>query len=305
MRLLAHLSRLSRDQEEAMHPPLPTESRPRPCGIADLWRTHEGEAAAAEETEWMTQLGFQTRTLSGHELRSEDPAWGEDVLGATMHLDGMVVDPARYCDALRAAIQSSGGMLRRTSAIQSLHRVNTHWMARNASGETWQAPRVVLAAGVWSSPLARMLGHRIRMQPAKGYHLLMDSSPRPHIAGVLRESKVAITPMHQGVRVAGTLECSGFNHRLDQERLEQIRQGAQDFIPRIKDLDSHQPWCGLRPCTASGLPTIGLCSNAPDAWIATGHGMMGLTLASGTAQLIALSVRGDAMPEWARGFSPA
>ena len=104
------------------------------------------------------------------------------------------------------------------------------------------------------------------------------------------------------LRVAGTLELSGFNHRLDPNRVKQLMAGAQAFLPGIRGAEPVDLWCGLRPCTASGLPVIG--RGLEGAWIATGHGMMGVTLAPGTAKLIADDMLGEPVPDWAEMLQP-
>ena len=62
-------------------------------------------------------------------------------------------------------------------------------------------------------------------------------------------------------------------------------------------------WAGLRPATPDGLPLIG--EIAPGVVVASGHGMLGVTLAPATAALVApLVLEGRAGPELAP-FAPA
>ena len=46
-------------------------------------------------------------------------------------------------------------------------------------------------------------------------------------------------------------------------------------------------WRGLRPCTPDGLPVIGAHHRGPERIFATGHGMLGVTLAPLTGRLVA------------------
>ena len=46
-------------------------------------------------------------------------------------------------------------------------------------------------------------------------------------------------------------------------------------------------WRGLRPCTPDGLLVIGTHSVAPGVIFATGHAMLGVTLAPITGRLVA------------------
>jgi D-amino-acid dehydrogenase len=64
-------------------------------------------------------------------------------------------------------------------------------------------------------------------------------------------------------------------------------------------------WAGLRPATPDGLPLIGALPSLDGLYLATGHGMLGVTLAAATADLLApLVPEGRAAPELAP-FDPA
>ena len=86
-----------------------------------------------------------------------------------------------------------------------------------------------------------------------------------------------------------------------------IIRGAQKFYyipaePKILEI-----WRGLRPCTPDGLPAIGPApaSRAANLILASGHAMLGLTLAPGTAMLVADMI--EHKPPWMdmTPFSPA
>jgi D-amino-acid dehydrogenase len=53
-------------------------------------------------------------------------------------------------------------------------------------------------------------------------------------------------------------------------------------------------WSGLRPCTPDGLPVIGPHPRADRVVLATGHGMLGVTLGPLTGRLVADLVAGTA-----------
>ena len=62
---------------------------------------------------------------------------------------------------------------------------------------------------------------------------------------------------------------------------------------------------GLRPCTADGLPAIGQVPGTDNAYVATGHAMMGVTLGPGTAELVADCMEAKPLPDWARPMDTA
>ena len=73
--------------------------------------------------------------------------------------------------------------------------------ARLEGGEELTADATVLAAGVWSDQLARAIGLRIPMQPARGYHRdLVGLETMPPRGCVLNETFIAVSPFHDTLR---------------------------------------------------------------------------------------------------------
>jgi D-amino-acid dehydrogenase len=88
------------------------------------------------------------------------------------------------------------------------------------------------------------------------------------------------------LRLAGTLEFSGLNHDLSPKRLDMLRIGAASCIPSVVTADIASRWCGLRPCTADGLPVVGWVPGISGLFVATGHAKMGLCLGPITGRLV-------------------
>jgi D-amino-acid dehydrogenase len=78
--------------------------------------------------------------------------------------------------------------------------------------------------------------------------------------------------------------------------LQGIARSAAAYFPRFAESDFSEisPWVGLRPCSPDGLPYIGRTSRAANLIVATGHAMLGLSLAPVTGQLIAAQLAGVA-----------
>jgi D-amino-acid dehydrogenase len=121
-----------------------------------------------------------------------------------------------------------------------------------------QADEVVLATGAWSPLLAQMLGLRLPVQPAKGYSVTyLQGSGGPRVPVILAEAKTGITPMGDCLRVAGTLELSGFDLSINRRRVDAIIRSAAQYVDGLESLPLREIWRGLRPCTPDGLPIIG------------------------------------------------
>jgi len=101
--------------------------------------------------------------------------------------------------------------------------------------------------------------------------------------------------MGGALRVGGTMEMAGLDNGVNPKRVRTIIQEFpryyRDFT--ASDFDAVQPWRGLRPCSPDGLPFIGRTRRYSNLFIATGHAMMGMSLAPITGKLAAQVIAGD------------
>jgi glycine/D-amino acid oxidase-like deaminating enzyme len=119
----------------------------------------------------------------------------------------------------------------------------------------------------------------------------------------LGDKHVAVSPIGSTTRIAGTMEFSGNNLRLDWRRIEAIARASQHYLG---DWFAHSdelmglivdPWVGGRPMLPDGLPLIDRVPSIANAYVSTGHGMLGVTLApSSAAALAELMISGKRPP---------
>lgn len=128
--------------------------------------------------------------------------------------------------------------------------------------------------------------------------------PSPSLPLLLGEPKVAITPMGEKLRVSGILELSGLDLSIQPRRVDTLLPAVLQYIAlRIKPTGVEN-WSGLRPCTPDGLPVIGRSRSLDNLVIATGHGMLGISLGPITGKLVAQLVAGEATSIDLNPFGP-
>ena len=169
--------------------------------------------------------------------------------------------------------------------------------------------RVVVAAGITSSPFLADLGVRVTLAPGRGYSVLYtgETAPRPGHALYLADALLGLSSYDGGLRVAGVFELGHHALAIDERRLRAMLTSADPFFAswRPSEEAPESRWVGLRPVTSDGLPLIGPTPRDPHVVVATGHGMLGVTLAPATAAAVApLVLEGRADPALAP-FSPA
>jgi D-amino-acid dehydrogenase len=103
---------------------------------------------------------------------------------------------------------------------------------------------------------------------------------------------VIATPLAGRVRLAGTLELAGLDLSIDRRRVEAILRAGRRGVRGLATRNVIEVWRGLRPCTPDGLPIVGRPAACDNLVLATGHAMMGLTLAPVTGRLVGEIVSG-------------
>jgi D-amino-acid dehydrogenase len=166
-----------------------------------------------------------------------------------------------------------------------------------------EADIFVLAAGSGSSALARTAGVRLPILPMKGYSVTLpacSSSPRLSITDA--RAKIVFCTLNGQVRIAGMADLGRHDAAVDADRIRQLLTGAKSCLPNaaVWNADPHG-WAGLRPMTPDSRPIIG-STGVSNLFINSGHGMLGWTLACGSAELIAALITGE-NPSLAADFS--
>ena len=261
-------------------------------GYFDVCSTEAGLAEARHEAGIIRDHGYHPEVLDGAGLRAAEPALAEDVVGGIFYPEAGTLDPERLLLGLGAAARRRGVDVREGAAVaEVVERGGRVAGVRLQDGSTLEADAVVLATGPFSLGLARRLGTRLPVQPGKGYHRDLGvgpgGAPDLRIACVLNERSVFCTPMSGFVRFAGTMEFSGENLEMRRDRLEQLTRSAKRYFPALEAAHPLSEWCGLRPMTSDGLPIVGPLPGAEGVVVATGHGMLGVTLGTVTGSIVA------------------
>lgn len=259
-----------------------------PNGWLEVFRGRAAMEHARATVERLRGFGYRVEELSGRELARREPAYREGLRGAFLFAESAFAHPAKFVRGLAEAARRRGATLRTRGEVTRILMADGRFAGCELrGGERVEGDRLVLAAGSWTSRLARDIGVRVPLQAGKGYHVNLSGLPvRPGTTSVLAETFVAVTPLDGGLRLAGTVELSGLNLRIAPHRLARLSAGARDYLRGIDEARVESTWCGLRPLTPDGLPAIGWAPRARGVFIATGHAMMGFLLGPLTGRLV-------------------
>ncbi len=264
-----------------------------------------GAADAAEQR--FAALGYsgEIERLDGTQARQLEPSVGPAVRGALHIKPERVVRPETLTRGLHQALLTRGVEVLEHTPVRQLRRDGAGWILTAGTREI-RCHKVIVAAGIWSLQLCRQLGIRIDMQPGKGYSLTTDGEgARPRHALFFVEAMVGAAPYEGTVRLAGMLELAGMDPRPHERRIGLLRSAARAYLRGWDPGEQGEPWAGLRPLPPDGLPIIGEIPGRPGAYLATGHGMVGLTLAPASGALLARTILDGGAPDKLAPFSPA
>ncbi|MEM6807323.1 MAG: FAD-dependent oxidoreductase, partial [Bacteroidota bacterium] len=157
------------------------------------------------------------------------------------------------------------------------------------SGEELSCDQVLLCSGSWTARMLKKLGIKMLLQDGRGYSFTLKNPPlRPAIPTILTEAKVAVTPMGKDLRLGGSLELSNLSTKINPKRLAGIYESIPTYYPDLsfKTPELSEVWQGYRPCTPDGMPYLDQSREVINLHIATGHGMMGMSLGPASGKLM-------------------
>ena len=264
----------------------------RPGGWYEVYQTAESLRNGQRDAKLLRTYGFEADVVPAEELRKREPMLKPGISGAVHYSQSAIAEPYEFLIELADRAKKHGADILEDTAVRELIVSNGVCSGvATQTGEVIEANSVVLASGSWTTKLARSIGVNIPMQPGKGYHRnITPPEVSLNTACVFVERHVAVTPMGGSLRLSGTVELSGMNHRLVSKRLNMLSEGASVFLDGIDQAQTISEWCGLRPCTADGLPIVGWAPDIEGVFVATGHARMGFTLGPVTGKLVSESI---------------
>lgn len=266
-------------------------------GLLMLCKTQKGLDEEAEVAKAAREIGLTAEVLDAAETARHDPGITMNVAGAVYFPQDCHLDPARFMAAMRRRVLELGGVIESGVEIDSIEVADGRVKSVGGDGRRFEGGQFVLAGGSWTPRMLRLIGVKLPLQAGKGYSLTLPNPPQtPQLCSIFAEAKVAITPMGGKLRFGGTMEVGGLDLSINPARVRGIVKSVHAYFPEFseRDFDGIEPWAGLRPVSPDGIPYLGKIRGSPNLLAATGHAMMGLSLAPVSGRLVSDLLAGDA-----------
>ena len=258
-------------------------------GLMMLCSTQEGLETEIADAAIARNLGIKVTVMNNHEIHQRDPHIRTSAVGGVYYHQDTHLDPTALVESLKQALRQHSVSFLTGTEVTGFRAVKDRVTSVATSKGTLEANTFVLAGGSWSPTIVQGLGIRMPLQPGKGYSVTTTPhSPFPAIPYILSEAKVAVTPLGPRLRFAGTMELAGLDLSINQRRVDAILKAVPRYLNNFQpnEIQATQVWGGLRPCTPDGLPYIGPFGKAKNLIAATGHAMLGVTLAPVTGKIV-------------------
>ncbi len=268
-------------------------------GLMMLCKTEHSFEEEVEVAHQANELGLKTKVLSTKELHEFEPEVKPDVAGAIFYEGDAHLYPNQLVKNLKKHLENKGVKFLYNTEVtgfefekNEIKKIKIKQIIDNTTQHSeLKTQNLIIATGSWSPLLADMLNIGLPMQAGKGYSVTYEQNEgkKLNIPSILLEARVAITPMSDNlIRFGGTMEIGGLNDEINMNRVRGIIKAVPNYFPdyQITIPQREQVWYGLRPCSPDGLPYIGRTNKYKNLVIASGHAMMGLSLAPATGKLV-------------------
>ena len=250
--------------------------------------------------------GYKMPTpMSGAEIRALEPALSDEISCGFLVEEEYHVRPETLAAGYVAKLAELGASVRTGVRVRGISQQHGRVLAVVTDAGEESADEVLVAAGAWSGQVIDLLGVSLPVQAGKGYSITVSGAgPQLGRPVYLGEARVGCSPFNGAVRFAGTMELSGINTVLDPRRVVGIRKGIARYLREPLPPTAGTEWVGMRPLTPDGLPLLGRVPGFSNAYVATGHAMLGVTLAPATGEVMADLMTSGAATKVLAPFEP-
>lgn len=261
-------------------------------------------AAQASLASQAAVTGADAEILSAGQVRSLEPNLSDEVAAGYLLKNHWSINPNAFIDGLAGMLRNQSVSIVESVATTKIETDDRSVKVHTSNG-TFEADTCVVAAGIYSRDLCRMLGIDLDIFAGKGYSFSIEL-PHPLTRTLqFADVHVVATPMGTDVRVAGTMELDRHRERFNPGRIASMVAAVGPYLDGVDWSSRRNEWVGPRPMTGDGMPIIGPLPGHPRVIVSSGHNMHGLTLAPATGRMVAELVATGGAGVQGNPFDPA
>lgn len=265
-------------------------------GCLSLYTDEAEFRADREHIEILERFGFPHEVIGRQAIKALEPELSDRIGMAVLFPQNRSMrNPYQLVVKLAERFREQGGRIVPGEAV-GFERGERIQAVRLKDGRRVAADEVVIAAGVYSAKLAKLLGEPIPLESERGYHTqIMKPGISMKHSIIWPARAFMVTPTAGGIRVGGTVEMAGIDAAPDYRRSKITVKRAKEALPNLQCEDFTE-WMGHRPAFPDTVPVMSASAKTKGLYYATGHGHLGLTYAATNARLMADLITGVKPP---------
>lgn len=274
--------------------------RHRAAGKLVIYRSEKALDAVRRSVAMKQDAGCPVEVLGVDAALDKEPALSQAgrFSGAVFASLDEAGDARLFCERLAHVLERQFGVrFVYQCTVTGFRRDSRRVRALMTTDGEREVDALVLSAGVQSAHLARLIDIRLPIWPVFGYSLTLPARPlAPEVSITDASRKIVLCRLGDVVRIAGMADVGPQQMRRPARRQMELRKVAEAAFPLACNYrDAGQPWVGARPMTPDSRPIIG-CTPFDNVFLNCGHGMLGWTLACGSAERLAQVVMPGVLP---------
>lgn len=260
-------------------------------GLLMLCNTEKGFEEEDKIIQKGNQLGLSAKLLSASEVKEMEPNIQMNIHGAGYYPEDAHFHPGLLMNGFRNLLKERDVTFLNNTRITGVEKKgNCISGVKTEHSKVLKCTDVIFCTGASNSSLKRELGISMPVQPGKGYSITINKPKTvPNASLMLSEAYVAVTPMNGSIRFAGTMELAGQNKSINKNKITALKKAVSKYLPEFSAeyFNGQNIWIGLRPCSPDGLPYVGKLKQYQNAYVSTGHSMLGMSLGLASGDLLA------------------
>ncbi len=268
----------------------------RSKGALYVYESENSFQASDEMRELQKSKGTEFEVLSGDQARDLAPGLSRHIVRGILYPKGAhTINPHKVVTTLAERFVADGGRIVR-GRVRGFRRTGDRVDAVQLTDSEMPAKAVVIAAGRASGDLTRRLGFNAPLVAERGYHVMLTpDNVRFELPVSPVDRGFFVTPMAEGLRLAGTVELAAPHQPPSWQRADLLVKHLKDIFPGVGGVEISR-WIGERPTLPDYRPAIGRAPRLANVYCGYGHQHLGLTLATATGRLIARQMAGEDLP---------
>ena len=230
------------------------------------------------------------------QIRTLEPAVSDTVVAGLYLPKSQNVYAPHYVKALAHSAAARGAILHQGVSVTGVARSGGRVTGIQTSQGDIACDALVLATGAWTGLAARWLDRSLPVGPQRGQIMALQSRPpQRRVRHILHGHSGYLIPKANGTTVIGaTHDAVGFDARVTGAGLQWLMHTGTRMVPELAEATFRHAWLGFRPIMEDGgRPIVGRLPGLDNAYVASGHGAIGVTVSPAVGQSLAALIAGD------------